>query len=229
VTIALLAIAVVTAALAGVLVYDAVLAVQPASFAVAGTVESTASGYPQPIAGATVVLTNDANQSTRLVTGVGGAFAFPSVPAGGVTLNVSAPGFTTVSVATFASSVYAGPLSGITIDLTPGSASNVTTVALADFPDLEQLVAALGSGAILLGAVTLVAGAAAVISSRGERPAVAIIGGGAGVLSPLVVAYLSLAPVSPLVTAGTLLAAAIGAFVVGWRATLIAQTGAAAD
>ncbi len=229
VTVALLVIAVLSAALAGALVYDAYLAVQPATYSVDGYVETFASGFAQPIPGATVVLTDDTNQSTRTLTGTGGSFSFSGVPAGGVTLNVSAPGYSPVSVETFASSIYATQISGLAIDLSPGSSSNVSTIVLTDFPDLEQLVASLGSGAILLGAVTVVAGAAAVITARVERPAIAVIGGGAGVVSPFIVAYLSLSPVSTFATVGTVAAAAIGAFVVAWRATQMAQSGPAAD
>ncbi len=229
VTVGLLVIAVLAAALAGVLVYDSWAAVQPGSYAVAGTVETTANGYAQPIAGATVVLTNDANQSTRVLTGVGGGFSFGAVPAGGITLNISASGYQSVSVATFASPVYTGPTQGLLIDLTPGSSANVTTVALANFPDLVQFVAALGSGAVLFAAVAIVVGAAAVITSRADRPALAVIGGGAGVLSPFVVVYLSLTPVSAAVTGVSALMAGIGAFVVAWRAVGMAQSGPAPD
>jgi Carboxypeptidase regulatory-like domain len=229
VTVALLVVAVTTAALAGLLVFDAWQAVQPGTFGVSGAVESTASGFPQPLAGATVTLTNDANRSTTVVTGPDGSFSFNSVPPGGVTLNVSAPGFASRSVSTFVSSVYAGPTSGIVVELSPGVPTNVTSVALADFPDLEQFVAALGAGAVLLGVVTIVAGAAAVVSARADRPAVGVIGGAAGLLSPFAVVYLSLSSVDLAVSAGTAAVAAIGAFVVAWRAIQMAQTGPAAN
>jgi hypothetical protein len=229
ITVALLAIAIASAAFAGVLAYDAWDAVQPATFGVAGTVETTSNGYAQPIVGASVVMTDDANRSTSETTGIGGGFSFASVPPGGVTLNVSAPGYASLSVATFVSSVYAGPTTGLVIDLAPGVSANVTTISLADFPDLEQFVAALGAGTILLGIVTLVAGAAAVIASRADRPALAVIGGAAGMLSPFVVVFLSLSSVSLLVTAGTAVVAAAGTFVVTWRAIQMAQTGPAAD
>jgi hypothetical protein len=229
VTVALLAIAVASAALAGVLVFDAWQAVQPAAFSVSGAVETTSSGFAQPLVGATVVLTNDANHSTSVVTGPDGTFSFGSVPPGGVTLNVSAPGYASRSVATFVSSVYAGPTSGIVIDMTPGTPTNVTSVALTAFPDLEQFVAALGTGAILLGFVTLTAGAAAVVTSRSDRPAVGVIGGAAGVLSPFAVVFLSLSSVDLAVSAGTAVIAVLGTFVVAWRTVQLVQTGPAAD
>ncbi len=229
VTVALLVIAVATAALAGVLAFDAWQAVQPGNFGVSGAVESTATGFAEPLAGATVVLTNDANRSTTIVTGPDGTFSFGSLPPGGVTLNVSAPGFSGQSVSTFVSSIYAGPTSGIVIQLSPGTPSNVTSVVLADFPDLEQLVAALGTGAILLGIVTIVAGAAAVVSARADRPAIGVIGGAAGVVSPFAIVLLSLSAVDVTVAVGTAALAAVGAFVVAWRAVQIAQTGPAAD
>jgi Carboxypeptidase regulatory-like domain len=229
VTIALLVIAVASAALAGALVFDAWQAVQPATFGVSGAVETTVSGFPQPLVGATVVLTNDANHSTSVTTGPGGTFSFGSIPPGGVTLNVSAPGYAGQSVSTFVSSVYAGPTSGIVIELAPGSPTNVTSVTLADFPDLEQLVAALGTGAILLGIVTVTAGVAAVVTSRTDRPAVGVIGGAAGVLSPFAVVFLSLSSVDVAVSLGTAVIAAVGTFVVAWRAVQLVQTGPAAD
>lgn len=228
-TVALLVIAVASAALAGVLVFDAWQAVQPGAFVVSGAIESSSDGFAQPLAGATVVLTNDANHSTTVVTGPDGTFSFASVPPGGVTINVSAPGFESQSVSTFVSSVYAGPTNGLVIELAPGASSNVTSVTLADFPDLEQLVAALGTGAILLGVVTIVAGAAAVITTRADRPAVAVIGGAAGMLSPFAVVFLSLSSVDLAVAVGTAVVATIGSFVVAWRAVQMAQTGPAAD
>jgi hypothetical protein len=225
----LLVIAVASAALAGVLLYDAWQAVQPATFGVSGAVESNSNGFAQPLADATVVLTNDANHSSTVVTGPGGTFSFGSVPSGGVTINVSAPGFQSQSVSTFVSSVYAGPSNGLVIELSPGASSNVTSVTLADFPDLEQFVAALGTGAILLGVVTIVAGAAAVITTRADRPAVGVIGGAAGMLSPFAVIFLSLSSVDVAVSVGTAVVASIGTFVVAWRAMQMAQTGPAAD
>jgi hypothetical protein len=227
--VALLAISIASAALAGVLVYDAWQAVQPATFGVSGSVESNTNGFLQPLAGATVVLTNDANHSSTVVTGPTGTFSFSAVPTGGVTLNVSAAGYASQSVSTFVSNVYAGPSSGIVVTLAPGTPTNVTSVALADFPDLEQFVASLGAGAILLGIVTVVAGAAAVITARAERPAIGVIGGAAGMLSPLAVVFLSLSSVSLAVSGGTAAVAAVGAFVVAWRAVQMAQTGPAAS
>lgn len=228
VAVALLVIAVIAAGCAGALVYDAWSAVQPASFGVDGVVESATSGFAEPIAGATVVMTDDANQSTTVVTGLNGLFEFSSVPPGGVTLNVSAPGYSGRSVSTFVSSVYEGPTTGIIVQLTPGTPSNVTAESLADFPDLEQFIAALGGGAILLGIVALTAGVAAVISSRQDRPAVAVIGGGAGVGSPLVLAFLSLTPLTPWLTVATGVLAGVGIFVLTWKALEMAQTGPAA-
>ncbi|HXW66286.1 MAG TPA: carboxypeptidase-like regulatory domain-containing protein [Thermoplasmata archaeon] len=229
IAVTLIAIAVVAAALAGVLAYDGWLAVQPASFAVAGTVEHAENGLLVPIAGATVRLTNDANQSTSLTTGLNGGFAFAGVPPGGVSLNVSAVGFSPVTVTTFVSSVYAAPATGLMVELSPGGANNGTAVALAAFPDLEQFEAALGSGAVLLAIVTVVAGAAAVATDRDERPALSVVGGAAGILSPFVLFYLSLSNVFPLLTLATAALAGAGTVVVGVRAARLAETGPAAD
>ncbi len=48
-------------------------------------------------------------------------------------------------------------------------------------------------------------------------------------LSPLVVVYLSLTPVSAAVTGASAAMAGIGAFVVAWRALGLAQSGPAPD
>ena len=227
--VALLVVALFAAGFAAVLVYDAWQAARPASFVVDGTVGRYVDAGFEPLAGATVTLTNEENRSTTLVTGFEGTFLFSSVPPGGVTLNVSAPGYAPLSVTTFVSSVYAAPSTDLDIALTPGSPENASTVALAPFPDLEQFEASIGSGAVLLGIVVVVAGAAALATMRDERPALGVVGGAAGLVSPLVMYFLSLSVAFPLLTGATAVLAAAGAFALVLRAVRLTQSGPAAD
>ena len=226
---ALLAVAVIGAALAAVLVYDGVAATQPASFVIDGTVVQNVGGLTEPVAGAQVVLTNDAGQSSSQSTSLGGGFSFSGVPPGGVTLNVTDSGFSTVTLTTFVSSVYATQAEGLEVVLTAGSSSNVTTVALAPFPDLEQFLASIGSGAVLLGIIAIVAGAAAVATVRHDRPALGVVGGAAGIVAPLVLFYLSLSSAFPLLEDLSAIVAGAGSFTLALRAVQLAQTGPAPD
>ena len=226
---ALLVVAVLSAAFAAVLVYDAWDSVRPAAFTVDGSVSHAVGAVDVPLAGATVVLTNDANQSTSVATRPDGSFSFANVPPGGVTLNVSAAGYAPVTLTTFVSSVYLGPATGLVIVLSPGGPGTGSTVSLAPFPDLEQFVASVGSGAVLLGVIALTAGVAAVATAREDRAALGVVGGAAGILSPLVLIYLSLSAAVPYVMYGTAVIAAAGAFTVAVRAVQMAQTGPAPD
>jgi hypothetical protein len=226
---ALVVVAVVVSGFVGVLAFDAWVAAEPASFAVDGSVGQYVGNAFEPIAGATVALTNDANATVRVVTGVDGTFAFASVPSGGVSLNVSAAGFSPATVLTFVSSIYSAPATGLEIALTPGSVANGSMTTLSPFPDLEQFEASLGSGAVLLTAVVLVAGVAAVATSRDGRPALGVVGGAAGLVSPLVMFYLALSTAFPLLTTVSAVAAGAGAFAVVIQAGRLVETGPAAD
>jgi len=226
---ALLAIAVVGAALAAVLVYDGYDATRPASFVVDGTVVQSVGGADRPVAGATVVLTNDAGHATNELTTLDGSFSFTAVPPGGVSLNVTAAGFAPLTVSTFVSLAWGGPATGLVVVLTPGSAANASSVALAPFPDLEQFVASAGSGAILLGIIALVAGVAAILTFREDRPPIGVVGGAAGVVAPLVLYYLSLSSAFPLLEDLSALLAGAGSFALALRTLQIAQTGNSPD
>lgn len=227
--VALLVVAVLTASFAAVLVYEGWEATRPASFTVDGTVGDAVAGFVRPLPGAEVKLTDDGNRTTSVVTGFDGSFSFRNVPSGGVTLNISAAGYSPTTVTTFVSAVYVTQATGLDVVLSPGGASNGSSVALAPFPSLEQFVASVGSGAVLLGIITMVAGFAAIATVREDRPAIGVVGGAAGLLSPLVFFYLTLSTAFPLVTAGTAIVAAAGAFTMTLRAVQIAQTGPAPD
>jgi hypothetical protein len=226
---ALLVVAVVAAALGAAMVYDAWDATRPATFTIDGVVSHSVSGAAEPLVGADVRLTNDANHSTTLATGFDGSFSFSNVPSGGVTLNVTATGFSPATVTTFVSPIYQTAATGIEIVLTPGTVANGSNVALAPFPDLEQFLASLGSGAVLLAIIALVAGFAAVATTREDRPALGVVGGAAGALSPLVLFYLTLSTAFPLVESLTAIAAGAGAFTLTLRAVQLMQTGPAPD
>ncbi|MGI0071012.1 MAG: carboxypeptidase regulatory-like domain-containing protein [Thermoplasmata archaeon] len=226
---ALAVVAVVAAALAAGLVYDAWDAGQPASFAVDGTVGYSVGGVVEPLAGAQVTLANDANQTRSVVTGADGAFSFGHVPSGGVAINVSAIGYSPVTVDTFVSAVYNAGATGLTIVLTAGATGNGSTVSLSPFPDLETFLASVGSGAVLLGIIALVGGFSAIATVRHDRPALGIVGGAAGVLAPFVPFYLSFSSALPLIQGVSAIAAGAGAFALALRTVQMAQTGSAPD
>lgn len=226
---ALLGIAVLAAALAAVLVYEGYDASRPASFVVDGTVEHDVGGLARPLLGAAVTLTNDAGGQSAVVTVSDGSFSFSGVPPGGVTVNVTASGYAPVTVTTFVSVVYLTQATGLEILLSPSGSANASTVTLAPFPDLEQFLASVGSGAVLLGIIALVAAFAAVASFREDRPAVGVVGGAAGLLAPLVLFYLSLSAVFPLLEVLGAILAGAGSFTLAVRAIQMAQTGPAPD
>ena len=229
VAVALLTIAVVGAGLAAVLVYDGYDASRPASFLVSGTVAEAEGAEGTPIVGAQVVLTNDAGRTTTEFTAPDGSFSFTGVPAGGVTLNITATGYDPITISTFVSVVWGTQATGLAVLMYPGSGTNSSLVALAPFPDMEQFLASLGSGAILLGIIALVAGVAAVASVRDDRPALGVVGGAGGLVAPLVLFYLSLSSAFPLLEGVSAVLAAAGSFVVALRAVQMAQTGNAPD
>ena len=94
--------------------------------------------------------------------------------------------------------------------------------------DLEQFVASIGAGIVLLGLVAGLAGYAGVLTLRSDRPAVGVVGGAAGVFSPVALLLLSLGDPFPLLVLGSAALSVLGAFVVGLRAIQMMQTGPAA-
>jgi hypothetical protein len=225
----LLVVTVISAALAAGLVYAAWEADQPATFTVDGTVEYPSGGGMAPLVGATVTLTDDANQTSSTTTGLDGGFSFAHVMSGGVTLNVSDSGYAPITVLTFVSSVYQAPYSGLVISMTPGSEANGTVVALSPFPDLEQFLASVGAGAVLLALVAFVAAFAAVATVRADRPALGVVGGAAGLFSPVALFFLAIPTALPLVEEILAAAAAAGAFALAVCTARIGQTGPAPD
>ncbi len=223
----LIAVAVLGAALAGYLAYGGFSVAAPGSFVVSGTVDTQGPAGTVPAVGAGVLLDGENGHTASTTTGPGGAFSFSGVPTGGVFLNVTLVGYGPVGVYAFVSNVYSAGATGIVVTLTPGTPGNVSTVAYTPFPDLESLLASVGAGVVLLGLVAAVAGAAAWVTLRKDRPAVGVVGGCAGLLTPLALYFLALGDPFPLVLLGTAAGAALGAFAVGARAIEMAQTGTA--
>jgi len=224
--VALIGVAVVAVVLGGFLTVLGAEALTPESYVVSGTVfEMGPGGASTPASGATVVLTGEGTTMQTEVTSLSGAFSFSNVPAGGITVNVSLSGYSPVSVETFASSVYDAGTTDLSITLSPGSATQGTTVALSPFPDLESFVASIGSGVVLLGLVAVVAGVAAVVTARRDRPAVGVVGGVAALLVPVALYFLALGGVFPTIIAGTAVLAGFGAFATTTRTIEIFQVG----
>jgi len=224
--VALVGVAAVAVALAGVLVVLGDQALGPGTYTVSGTVAESGPGpHYGPALGATVVLTTDSGQMLFSRTGPGGTFSFSNVPAGGISLNVSAPSFAPVTVETFASPVYNAGTTGLSVTLVPGGLANGTTTTLSPFSDLESFLASIGSGAVLLGMVAVLGGVAAVLTRRSDRPAVGVVGGAAGVLAPAALYFLALGGLFPVVTVGMAFLAAFGAFAAATRTVEILQVG----
>ena len=115
------------------------------------------------------------------------------------------------------------------VQLTPGSATNSSTVALTPYPNLEQFVAAIGGGVVILGFVALLTAYAAALTLRADRPAVGVVAGGAGLFAPVALAFLSLGSAFPILLEGSGALAILGAFALSIRAVQMAQTGPAPD
>lgn len=223
---ALIGVAALALVLAGVLGFLGAEASAPGSYLVTGTVGAeTAGGGTVPALGASVVLTTEGGQ--RLVESLpaSGAFSFSGVPVGGISINITLAGYGPVTVVTFASTIYNAGTTDLAVTLLRGGPSNGTTVALSPFPDLESLLASIGSGVALLAIVAALGVVTAVITGRSNRPAVGVVGGAAGLLSPLALYFLALGGAFPDVIAGAALLGGLGAFATTSRAIEIFQVG----
>jgi len=221
----LVGIAVVSVVLTGLLVAYGAEALGTGTYSVSGTVFLQSGNGVAPAAGTTVTLTTDSGETLTQQTSLAGAFAFGSVPAGGIALNFTAAGYSPETVYTFASPVYNAGTTGLSVTLQPGPESNGSATALTPFPDLESFLASIGSAAVLLGIVASIGVAAAVVTARSDRPAVGVVGGAAGLLSPFALYFLALGDIFPAVLAGTAVLAGLGAFVTTTRSIEIFQIG----
>ncbi len=228
---ALIAVAVLAAALAGALGYYAVAATAPGQFTVSGAVELQPRNVttPFPAVGATVVATDEQGRTYSTVTGSDGSFALGGLPTGGLSVNVSEPGFAPVTIDVFLSTVFSAGATGIDVTLLSGNVSNGTLGSLTPFVNLETFVAAIGGAVVLLGLVAAIAALAAWITLRADRPSLGVVGGGAGLFAPLILILLDLGTPFPLLVAASSALAAVGGFALAIRAVEMGLVGASPD
>lgn len=209
---------------AGVFTYYAFAAAAPGEYAVNGTVyTASTSGSTRPALGVTVTVDEEGGSTASTITGTDGGFAFPTVPSGGITVHVALAGYGPATVATFASPVYNAGTTGLAIVLVPTGSGNSTNATLTPFPDLESFLASIGTGVAILGLAAAVALVAAVVTLRADRPAIGVVGGGAGLAAPFALYLMGLSVAFPLLVALTAMLGALGAFVLALRAADIAQ------
>jgi len=209
VSVALAVAAVLAALAAGLLGYDGMVASQPATYVVSGTVsEQSATWVP-----ATVVLFTNGNTTfgSQTLTFTR-TFQFTGVPAGGIELNVTARGFAPTVVYTFASRSYSTQTQGLGVVLSSGTVNNTTADVLTPFGDLTTLLSYVGGGAVLLGGAAVLATAAAVGFRRPTGAVLGVIGAGGAVAVPVVLLFLSLADAFPTVSIVAGVVGGAGAF-----------------
>ena len=223
--VGLLAIVVLAAAFAGILGYYAYAATAPGAYAVNGTVYAEgSSGAYTPAAGAQVTITEDNGAQATTSTDGAGNFAFTGIPSGGIALHVALAGYLSATLGTFASPVYNAGTTGIGIVLATAGTGNSTNGTLTPFPDLESFLASIGSGIVLLGVVAAIAVVAALLTMRSDRPALGVVGGGAGLAAPFTLYLLGLSSAFPILVATTAVLAGFGAFTLAVRAAELWQT-----
>lgn len=221
---ALLAVAVLAAVFAGALTYYGVAAGSSGDFAVSGTVEKIVGGAEVPAGSASVALSEEGGAQQFAMTGADGTFAFVGVPSGGVSLNITLPGYRTFELLTFVSSVYDAGSHALTIVLHPGDPANRTSLSLSPFTDLESFLASVGTGVVLFGLVALTAALAVVGTRRSDQPALGVVGGGAGLFAPITLYLLGVATAFPLLASATATVAAFGGFALALRAAELARS-----
>jgi len=216
--IALIVATLLLAGLAGFMVWNGVEAVGPGTFSLHGSVvrSTSSSALTVPVAGASVNVTGESGMHAFMITNATGDFAISGIPAGGVQVNVSAPGFGSVVVEVFLSSIYAtsSGSSPLVVTLAPSNVTTATTVVQSPFPTLENFLASLGSAAVLLGAAAAIAGAGARAALRQGRTTHAVVGGAAALVAPAALFTLGQNVVFPYLEVPTVVLAAVGALAV---------------
>jgi len=228
---ALLNVAVIALVLTAILGYYAVAATAPGSYTVTGAVglEQNSTSPVFPAVGALIIATDEAGHNYTAVTQSDGTFGISSLPTGGISLNVSFPGYAPVTIDIFLSTVFSAGASAVDVTLLAGNVSNGTLGSLTPFVNIETFVATIGSGVVLLGLVAAIATAAAWLTLRSDRPALGVVGGAAGLLAPLAIASLDLGTPFPILLLATGLLAAFGGFAFAIRAIEMALVGATPD
>jgi hypothetical protein len=186
----LIAVAVLLAVVAGGFVLQGGLALPDHAYRIAGHVVTapTNGSAPAPLVGARVNLTGENGFTAHTLTDAAGGFSFARVPSGGVTINVTAPSFAPTEMMLFVDPVYSSPPgdpTNLTLELAPGNAGQGTVLVESAYPSLEQFVATLWSGGVVLAIAAIVAGAGAARTMYRERYAWGVAGGVAGALAPV--------------------------------------------
>lgn len=214
----LLTATVVLGGLAGGLGWAGVASLKTGGFAVRGIVADATPQGPVPATGAIVNLTSETGWTATALTGADGSFVIADVPAGGIALNITQPGYGPINVQLFATSVYASPgVSGnVHVTLVPGSAGNTTYQSLTPFGDLNGFLTSLWSASFLLTLGALVAAAGTIAAYRDRRFPYAVAGAGAAMAAPLSPGLLGVTTVFPVVTwfDGLVVATGIVAFAI---------------
>lgn len=216
--------------IAGGLLYEGAAAMTPAHFAIGGTV-TEAPRLSGVGTGVSVVLYGENGFTERTTIAPGGSFSFSNVPQGGVALNVSAPGYSPVNVSLFFSKVYiaGGSATAIGITLVPGSVGNGSTEIVSPFPDMENFVASIWSGAFLLLLAAVLTGIGAVATFRTDRPPLGAAAGFATLAAPIGLILLGATIAFAWVGWVSAALAGVGAFVALVRLVPMIQAGHAAE
>ncbi|MCI4362626.1 MAG: carboxypeptidase-like regulatory domain-containing protein [Thermoplasmata archaeon] len=224
----LLTATVVLGGLAGGLGWAGVASLRAGGFPVRGVVIDALGSSNAPAFGAIVNLTSETGMTATVVTGVDGTFLFPSVPAGGIALNITQAGYGPLQVQLFASSVYASPgIAGtLHVSLVPGFPDNTTYESLTPFGDLNGFLTSLWSSSVLLSFGAIVAAVGTLAAYRDRRFQYAVAGASAAVAGPLAPGLLGVTAVFPVVTwfAGLVVASGVAAFAIA--AVRLATVGA---
>lgn len=225
---ALLAIAVLTVALAGVVVGEGYGADRGGPFTISGSVVvELGGGRTQPLTGAQVVVSGEGGFSVTTASGIRGTFVVNGVPPGGVNITVISGTYRPATLTTFVSSVYDAGSTGLTIDVGNSTQTTGNAYVLSPFASMEGFLASVGSAAALLLLVGILAAVGALSSSRPGGGVVAALGGGAGACAPAVLYLLYLAGPFPWITLGAAIAGGWGAFVLAVAASTLSRGDAA--
>jgi hypothetical protein len=225
--IVLVATTILLASLAGLLVGTGAAALSNGSYTLAGSVLGQ-EGPGRVAIAATIHLLGEAGFNVTFPTGPGGLFSIPGVPAGGISVNVSAPGYQPEVLELFLSNVYqsVSDPQALSFVLAPGSGASTTFVGASSFGDLEGFLTSLWSAAAVLVIAAVLAGAGAVAAFRYRRPGLAVAGGAAAAAAPSSLFLLGDIPAFPMLAVPVLalvslgaVALMLGAIELGWSWT----------
>ncbi|HEV2316446.1 MAG TPA: carboxypeptidase-like regulatory domain-containing protein [Thermoplasmata archaeon] len=190
-------------------------ALAPHPYAIAGHVfgRTGPDNSTAPLAGARVNLSGESGFRASMTTDPSGGFAFYGVPAGGITLNVTAAGYSPLQVGLLADPVYSSPAGNLTsfgLVVGPAGSGGGATIVETPFPNLESLVASLWSGGILVILAALVAALGTGFYLRRGRLSWGVAAGAAGAVAPAALIELQVATMFPDLTDLVAVASALG-------------------